>query len=195
MGPVVLAGPFFIAVDAAEPWSLIRMSHPDLVTRGSRWLQRQGFGVVATELESVGCREQPDVIGFRTTCAVVIEVKVSRADFLADRVKPHRKGSGVGLYRFFLCPADLISPDELPARWGLLFATGRTIREVVKPAGNMWPGAGNGGDDWKAFQHQPDSDAERALLYSAARRLAAGTRPMVGRSGPGRTSTPLGALR
>jgi hypothetical protein len=62
--------------------------HKLLVTLGERWLKRQGFAVVATELVTGGTREQADVIGFRSQCSAVIEAKASRADFLADVNRP-----------------------------------------------------------------------------------------------------------
>ena len=58
--------------------------HDNLTLLGARWLKKQGFAVVATEISAVGSREQPDVVGFRSTCSAIIEAKVSRADFLAD---------------------------------------------------------------------------------------------------------------
>lgn len=39
-------------------------AHKRLVTLGERWLKREGFSVVATELVTSGTREQADVIGF-----------------------------------------------------------------------------------------------------------------------------------
>lgn len=70
--------------------------HKQLVTLGEKWLKRQGFSVVASELVTGGTREQADVIGFRTNCSAVIEAKASRSDFLADARKPHRMAGGLG---------------------------------------------------------------------------------------------------
>ena len=149
--------------------------HAALVALGAKWLRKNGFGVVATELDSCGCRERPDVIGFRSMCSAIIEAKVSRSDFLADRKKPERSGApGVGVYRFYLCPVGVIRADELPPRWGLLHEDNGRVIEVLRPQGNIWPefdgapGMGN----WHQFQHAPDVAAERRVLYSIARRLA-----------------------
>lgn len=141
---------------------------------GAKWLKRQGFSVVATELSALGCREQADVIGFRSQCSVVIESKVSRADFLVDQKKPHRTDAGIGLYRFYICPPGMIRVDELPARWGLLYADGKKVIEVVRPQGNIWPGSGTTIGNWGQFQHSPDLVAERNVLFSISRRLVAG---------------------
>lgn len=144
--------------------------HRQLVAVGERWLKRQGFGVVASELVAAGAREQADVIGFRSNCSAVIEAKASRADFLADSRKPHRIAGGLGVYRFYLCPVGVIEIGDLPVGWGLLHATGRRVIEVLRPTGNMWPPAGSPVSDWAHFQHETDSSAERGVLYSIARR-------------------------
>lgn len=158
------------------------LSHAQLVDLGARWMRREGFGVVATEVVAVGCREQADVIGFRATCSAVIEAKASRADFLADRAKPHRRTGGLGLYRFFACPEGLIDSAELPVGWGLLYATPWALRAVVRPPGNIWPRRGAAGAAWEVFQHHPDDSAERSVLYSVARRLAGQAGIVRGRS-------------
>lgn len=148
--------------------------HDSLVRMGAKWLKKQGFSVVATEIQATGCREQPDVIGFRSACSAIIEAKVSRADFLADAKKPERRaeGAGLGMYRFYLCPQGLIQVDELPPKWGLLYAQGKTVEEVLRPLGNMWPAAGYTPHGWGDFQHVADPGMERAVLFSIARRLS-----------------------
>lgn len=157
--------------------------HKRLTELAARWLKRNGFGVVATELNCQGSREQPDAIGFRGEASAIIEVKVSRTDFLADQTKPERRTGGLGLYRFYLCPPDLIQPDDLPERWGLLYAKGRHVEAVVAPPGNAWPRpacrmseavlAAPWTAQWLDFQHEPNLEAERSALYSIARRAQA----------------------
>lgn len=147
--------------------------HSDLVRLGAAWLRRNGFAVIATEIDAVGSREKPDVIGFRSLCSAVIEVKTSRGDFRADRIKPERNGGpGLGLYRFYLCPDNLLSTNDVPPGWGLLTEAGGKIVEVIRPSGNHWPAAGNGDAHWKEFQHEVNEAAERRILYSIARRLS-----------------------
>ncbi|HHH9441343.1 TPA: hypothetical protein ACP32N_003282 [Pseudomonas aeruginosa] len=134
--------------------------------------------MIATELFTVGSRERPDVLAFRQTASAVIEVKVSRADFRADRDKPERTAGGLGNYRFFLCPEGMIHPEDLPRRWGLLYAKGRSVVPVVCPRGNLWPGIPRNSEteklatDWLPYLHYPDLDAERSALFSIARRLS-----------------------
>lgn len=153
------------------------LEHVRLVALGAAWLRRQGFPIVATELRCFGSREQPDVLGFRSNCSALIEVKTSRTDFLADRLKPERAAGGLGLYRFYLCPEGLLQQADLPPGWGLLVVIGRQVTEVVRPRGNLWPPAGRaGGTEWEAFQHQADLAAERQALFSIARRASAAPR-------------------
>lgn len=153
------------------------LEHARLVALGAAWLRRQGFPIVATELRCFGSREHPDVIGFRSNCSTLIEVKTSRADFLADRKKPERATGGLGLYRFYLCPEGLLQAPDLPSGWGLLVASGRQVTEVVRPRGNLWPPVGQAvGTEWEAFQHQPNMAAERQALFSIARRASVAPR-------------------
>jgi hypothetical protein len=65
----------------------------------------------------------PDAIGWkRAHHSVLVECKVSRADFLADRAKPFRlkPQQGVGCERFYFTPPALVKVEELPPGWGLL---------------------------------------------------------------------------
>ncbi|MBV7541964.1 hypothetical protein [Acidovorax sp. sic0104] len=148
--------------------------HSQLVSLGARWLRTNGFSVVAEEITVVGCREQPDVIGFRSTASALIEAKATRGDFLADRCKPERVDGapGLGLYRFYIAPPGVIEACDLPPRWGLLHAVQGKVVDVVRPQGNLWSPPGEGIGDWPAFQHAACPERERAVLFSIARRLS-----------------------
>lgn len=104
------------------------MTHAQLVEKAVRWLRRYRCGVVLSEQACVS-GEMPDAIGWKKAChSVLVECKVSRADFLADRCKPFRikAKQGVGCERFYLVPAGLVRREELPEGWGLLeLAQGR----------------------------------------------------------------------
>lgn len=152
-------------------------THANLVDLGARWVKRQGFPVVATEFRATGSREQPDVLAFRGQCSLLIEAKTSRSDFLADFKKPERISvhGGLGVYRLYLCPAELLGLHDIPPKWGLLWARGQRIEAIRMPPGNVWPGyaeASRYPDTWGSFAHVPDSAAERAIMYSIARRCA-----------------------
>ena len=98
------------------------MNHAQLVEKAVRWLRRYRCGVILSEQACVS-GEMPDAIGWKRAChSVLVECKVTRSDFLADRAKPFRlkPTHGVGCERFYLVPAGLIRHEELPAGWGLL---------------------------------------------------------------------------
>ncbi|HKH99402.1 MAG TPA: hypothetical protein VJ999_09870 [Candidatus Sulfotelmatobacter sp.] len=113
------------------------MTHAQLVEKAVRWLRSYRCGVVLSEQACVS-GEMPDAIGWKRAChSVLVECKVTRADFLADRDKPFRQKAeqGVGCERFYLTPPALVKVEELPAAWGLLeFRRGRIemMRASVK---------------------------------------------------------------
>ena len=111
------------------------MTHVQLVDRAVRWLRWYRCGVVLSE-QACTNGEMPDAIGWKQAChSVLVECKVTRADFLADRAKPFRLNPerGVGTERFYLTPPALVKVQELPSGWGLLeLRRGRV--EVVHPS-------------------------------------------------------------
>ena len=113
------------------------MTHEKLVRLAEQWLRRKyRCGIVLSE-QSCASGETPDVIGWKGKCrSVVIECKISRADFFADREKPFRRDpeTAMGCERFYLVPTGLIKKEELPPHWGLLEAKAREITLSVKPA-------------------------------------------------------------
>ena len=98
------------------------MTHAQLVEKAVRWLRRYRCGVVLSEQACVS-GEMPDALGWKQAChSVLVECKVTRADFLADRAKPFRQKpeKGVGSERFYLTLHGMVKVTELPAGWGLL---------------------------------------------------------------------------
>jgi len=98
------------------------MTHAQLVEKAVRWLRLYRCGVVLSE-QTCASGEVPDAIGWKQAChSVLVECKVTRDDFLADRAKPFRQKpeKGVGNERFYLVPPGLVKVEELPAGWGLL---------------------------------------------------------------------------
>jgi hypothetical protein len=109
------------------------MTHAQLVERAVAWLRRYRCGVVLSEQACVS-GEVPDAIGWKNKChSVLVECKITRADFLADLDKPFRQssGKGMGAERFYLAQPQVIRIEELPAGWGLLECRGRTI-EIIR---------------------------------------------------------------
>jgi hypothetical protein len=115
------------------------MTHAQLVAKAVAWLRSYRCGVVLSE-QALSSGEMPDAIGWKGAChSVLVECKVSRADFLADREKPCRQKpeTGVGCERFYLAPRGLIRTDELPAGWGLLEHHNRKVEKVRPSARNL----------------------------------------------------------
>ena len=132
------------------------MTHDQLILAAATWLRKKQQSIVITDLVSGGY-EIPDAIGFATRGTTLIEVKISRSDFLADRDKPWRRepSRGMGNLRYYLTTPSLIKLDELPDKWGLLELTGPRMR-VVKEA-----------------SYRPSNQtSEIRLLMSAMRRIA-----------------------
>jgi hypothetical protein len=139
------------------------MTHKELVDAGAVWLTKQANSYyrcqyAVKEFRYAGC-EEPDVFGIRSGGTVLIEVKVSRRDYLKDKQKPHRcNTNGLGNSKFYLCPQGLIKPEELAESWGLLYFHDGKITVIKQPV----------------YQNAPNSRDEISLMYSILRRL---TRP------------------
>ena len=103
------------------------ITHRNLCIKAAKYLRSNGIHgfhrsqYSICELERVG--ECPDSFGWGGSSTQLIEAKVSRGDFLSDKKKHWRKypESGLGRYRSYICPIDLIKPEELPKHWGLLY--------------------------------------------------------------------------
>lgn len=138
------------------------------------------------EYQSYASAEFPDVLTFSGSGTALYEIKMSRADFLADAKKDARrkwKPKGywsrygdepavwmpqrpelyyiqkphLGTIRYFVCEAGLIKPEELPEGWGLYwYADGKFTK---KRESKKW---------------RPDVHTERDLAAHALRRYASG---------------------
>ena len=104
------------------------MTHASLVALGVRWLSRQSSTVFYEFAASA--KENPDIIGWSSGFSTLIECKATRSDFLGDSKKTVRRNprTGMGQRRYYLCPAGMIELEDLPKKWGLLWAEkGRVI--------------------------------------------------------------------
>jgi len=111
------------------------VTHAQLVQRAVEWLRAYRCGVILSE-QTCANGEVPDAIGWKRQChSVLVECKISRADFLADRAKPCRQKpeAGLGCERFYLAPAGLLRADDLPPSWGLLECRNRKV-EITRPS-------------------------------------------------------------
>lgn len=137
------------------------MTHAELVERAARWLRtHHRCGTVFAEMVTAS-GECPDAIGWRMHFSRVVEVKVSRGDFFADRQKLHaaHPDTGMGRQRWYLVPDGLVSVAEVPAWCGLAYATKRRI-VIAKEA-----------PDRAVFDH----GGEVQMLTSAVRRFTLGS--------------------
>jgi hypothetical protein len=135
------------------------MTHAQLVQKAVSWLRSYRCGVVLSEQACVS-GEMPDAIGWKRAChSVLVECKISRADFLADRDKRFRRrpGIGVGAERFYLVPQGLIELEEAPAGWGVLICRNRKI-ELIRPSA-------------KNFRTAAGFNSEMNLLLASLRRV------------------------
>ena len=118
--------------------------HDKLTRLAMRWLRNSAAiadyrdkpasvrcGVVLGNL-TTSCWEVPDAMGWfgggRFT--ILIEVKVTYADFKKDATKSFRRrpATGMGNYRYYLAEPALIAKAELPEHWGLLEVVRRSVR-------------------------------------------------------------------
>lgn len=147
----------------------LKFTHKELVELAYKWmLKNTSCGVAFKELNSLACNgEYPDVIGFGSgTHSVLIECKVSRSDFLADKNKKFRINpeQGMGTQRFYCCPWNLIKIEDLPAGWGLICVNEKNKIKCIHKSYK-----GNIGERENGFIK--NIKAEHALMYSALRRL------------------------
>ena len=135
--------------------------HYKLCCEGAKWLYRKKWNhekcknracfateacgaclwykYVAVELNTYQ-NEQTDVWGIGSfNYSVVIEVKTSHSDFLADKKKwcrsdvAEEKNKQAGRHRWYLCPEGVIKKEELPDKWGLLYWDGKKVYPVKAP--------------------------------------------------------------
>ena len=111
-------------------------THAELVECAAKWARRN-HSIVIAEMRAY-VPEEPDVIAWspaRGAHSTLIECKVSRRDFAADRTKIFRRypETGMGDRRYYATPPGLIDPQELPSGWGLIEvypAQMRVVREA-----------------------------------------------------------------
>jgi hypothetical protein len=146
---------------------LMEYTHPMLVLKAARWLSDQGYCPVLSEFTS-SITEIPDAIGWRDNKSCLVEVKSSRADFLAesrDKLFRRQPEAGVGKLRYFMAPSSVIGIEDLATPllnlWGLLHFDGGEVKVVKKARAQR-------------FNHEQ----EIAMLASALRRVHVRINPM-----------------
>lgn len=113
-------------------------THKEGVKRIAAWLTgTKRMAVVMAERVVTACTETPDAIAWSGRGeSIMVEVKVSRADFHADKAKIFRReeSNGVGTLRYFASPVGVLKPEDMPEGWGLLAIHQYQVRELVTPA-------------------------------------------------------------
>ena len=152
----------------------MNFTHSDLINIAYKWvLKHASCGCAFKEL--VAGNEIADVIGFGSgRHSVLVEVKVSRSDFLCDKKKPFRLNpdNGMGFRRFYCCPENMIQISELPYGWGLIYVNDKGKANAVYNPNNQFMQIQPSIDrdnKFKGFIY--NSNNERCIMYSALRRL------------------------
>jgi hypothetical protein len=105
-------------------------THNELIIVAEKFLKHNFHcGVHVSETTSTSS-ESPDAIGWKKygSKSCLIEVKASRSDFFGDMEKKHRQGpDGMGNWRYYLVPKGMITVEEVPSGWGLLWYDGKKI--------------------------------------------------------------------
>lgn len=133
-----------------------KLSHNELCKIGCTFLREQYCSIIINQPNNLLNGESPDAIGFHGyNQSHVVEAKTSRSDFLSDKNKAFRANPklGVGVFRWFICEPGLISVEDLPDNWGLVYAV-KGKREIIK----------------EAKLQERNVMAEMCLLYNTARR-------------------------
>lgn len=132
--------------------------HYQLCCEGAKWLRnkknsehwKNRWKYIWVEPGLVG--ENPDIWAFNGNETICVEVKTSRADFLADAKKIWRQESyknKIGMFRYYLSPQGIIMDSELPDGWGLLEWDGTSkrgnfnIKRMVEATKMFEPTAGD----------------------------------------------------
>ncbi|MCP1996641.1 hypothetical protein [Flavobacterium sp. HSC-61S13] len=142
-----------------------KLTHSEIIEIGYKWLfSKCSFAVKDLVTHN---QETPDIIGWNAEGSFLLEAKVSRSDFLADKKKPFRLNpeTGMGDWRFFIAPKGLIRVEELPDMWGLIEVNEKRKATMVH---NPF-GKGNIYCTW--HKHEKCNGSEVIIMKSVLRRL------------------------
>ena len=136
------------------------MTHEALRKRAVQWLTNtQRCSVVLSEIVT-SCSEVPDAVGWRNWFSMVVECKVSRSDYFAQKNKNHvLAGRGVGQHGYILCPKGMLTVEDLDG-------TGYGLMEIADEHGNIRV-------KLPPLLREPCREDEITMLVSALRRVRA----------------------
>ncbi|WP_215807145.1 hypothetical protein [Aeromonas jandaei] len=158
-----------------------QMTHTRLSEIACAWLKRPignkgpACQIAMIEVGGLYGGERADAWGYRwgyNGGSVLVEVKVSRSDFLADAKKPHRNGEvlGMGTYRYYMCPEGIITLDDLPYGWGLLWVNNRGHVKLLAGHVCMLQGR-NGPGAEQVWAHRKNDQLELEMLAHILSRI------------------------
>jgi len=143
----------------------MNFTHSKLCDIGEKYLRNtMNCKITAKELVSSN-NEIPDIIGFKEAYSYLLEAKVSRSDFFADKNKPFRVNSdlGMGDFRYFICEKNLIKIEDLPKKWGLIYVNEKGKARLVY---------GNQSNQYREiFKFKKNLEAENSLMFGMLRRV------------------------
>lgn len=160
------------------------MSSPDhdaLVKKAAFWLKRaRRCNIVLTESggtdEESGKIERADAIGWiRPRLSFLVECKTSVADFRADAKKPHRQKGGMGAYRYFLAPPEIVAKVKIPEGWGVLKPWGRDSCRIVQRSSKFVEAAGDLEERvlfWTLYRNQRELNLLRRSMTRLAKKVS-----------------------
>lgn len=117
-----------------------KITHRELCLLAAKWLKKDLRCTISIH-EPKGIKENPDAIGWRYSWggaanegSVLVECKTSRADFKKDFSKAFRiePELGIGNWRYYMCPTDIINVEEIPENWGLIYVNEKRKLKVIK---------------------------------------------------------------
>lgn len=113
------------------------MTHDEIADWCAARLMRLGYKFAFSNMTSAIHGEQPDVMGLTAYGeSIIVEVKVSRSDFLADQKKPWRANPemGMGDERVYLAPEGLLKLSDIPYGWQLweVYGKNKPMLRIVK---------------------------------------------------------------
>lgn len=114
----------------------MELTHDLLGEIAARYLRSKGWHLALSNLWSAIISEKPDCLAFDMDGkSFLVEAKMSRSDFLADKKKYARKNphTAAGAYRAYITPKGLLRVDEIPYGWQLweVDASGKRPKLVI----------------------------------------------------------------
>lgn len=112
------------------------LTHADLVKRAVRWLRSEHRCSIVLAEMTCTAPSIPDAIGWHGSFwSILVECKVSRSDFMADRKKLIHldPDNAPGQERWYLTPPGILKPQDVPAGWWLAEVYEKRIVKVTAP--------------------------------------------------------------